>query len=710
MRVKKNYTLAKKLILTTLLFFYFGSCFATASESHIDTDVVVIVDTSVSMKEPGMDPERVSLLVSKLLNDVVPGTLSYIRLLDLSTDGSLLPSKPTGKKGECPENAAEMCSEVEAEGDWSQMAYDNTFGMLTRPTRGDAGFKRELETHLEQRSGNSQFHLAFSSARGKLKNAKGDNKHIIWLSDGRTDHEPPLLREITKAKQEDIQVEAIVFGAGDTRLAKQAGLPSRQIHSPAELMKAIADIFRKVVHAPYDVSSVLTSSPNFEMLPHIKEAWVIVYGDETLSGATLQQPNGKSVNTSFAQDSWAGAGAYRVAYIENPEEGEWVISATEGGVDVAYAVIQNSSLYPFLERPEKAFLDTETSLVATIKSGNSAAITNKRLTKDSQIHANIEGKSYLLNDDGRGGDEKAGDGLFSGVVVFRKEGGNRVELTLKNDYTNRISVYSVEASGSFLYTGESPFKVDFGQLTHNSKVCQEVILKAKHKGVISFEQDVIHALPAEHSLFASTSENPEKLSLKPNEPFNLCLQVSETAPSSSIEDEELFLIKVANGTASDQQVIFSVSWEVEGLSFLERWLLLLLLILGLIALIIIALGYILPKRFQSTLHIAMGADLEELEEFVPMQLKRMPKVGIGFYRNAQAYIHDDFRVMGTGKSASVRLSADVSEARVQAINGRFLRRKNAYQEWERIEESTEFRSGEVIQVGDGGLYFKLLDR
>ena len=44
---------------------------AWADNAH--DDVVVIVDTSTSMHDPGMDPERASLLVTKLLADIVPG-------------------------------------------------------------------------------------------------------------------------------------------------------------------------------------------------------------------------------------------------------------------------------------------------------------------------------------------------------------------------------------------------------------------------------------------------------------------------------------------------------------------------------------------------------------------------------------------------------------------------------------------------------------
>src|SRR5437764_783160 len=59
---------------------------ASPLSGQTTADVVVVVDTSTSISKAGMDPERTSLLVAKLLADIVPGDLAVVRLLDLSKD------------------------------------------------------------------------------------------------------------------------------------------------------------------------------------------------------------------------------------------------------------------------------------------------------------------------------------------------------------------------------------------------------------------------------------------------------------------------------------------------------------------------------------------------------------------------------------------------------------------------------------------------
>ena len=141
----------KRLIVLMLVLIGLLDCLAAQASATEDADVVVIVDTSTSMKEPGMDPDRSSLLVSKLLADIVPGNLAVVRLLGIGPDSGLLPSRPTGEFGPCPETPQEKCGKVERATDWDADARKNKFGVLTRPHRADLGYKKSLESHLDQR-------------------------------------------------------------------------------------------------------------------------------------------------------------------------------------------------------------------------------------------------------------------------------------------------------------------------------------------------------------------------------------------------------------------------------------------------------------------------------------------------------------------------------------------------------------------------------
>src|SRR6185312_7840570 len=207
-----------------------------AAQEQAKADVVVVVDTSTSMREPGMDPERASLLVTKLLTDIVPGDLAVVRLLDLHSDEDVLPSRRTGETMPCSEDPTRTCNRVEEAINWEAAARSKKLGALVRPSRGDTGYKQQLERHLEQRANNSLFHLALRAGQGifdEHRKAGGQSRDvprtIIWLSDGTSDA-PDAVREVLhELAAEGTVVEPIVFGRGDTALAKSAGLTPLQV-------------------------------------------------------------------------------------------------------------------------------------------------------------------------------------------------------------------------------------------------------------------------------------------------------------------------------------------------------------------------------------------------------------------------------------------------------------------------------------------------
>ncbi len=142
------------------------ACLPAAAQDSAVADAVVVVDTSTSMHDPGMDPERASLLVTKLLADIVPGDLAVVRLLDLQGDEKDLPSRETGETMPCAEDPSQTCNRVEPVGDWQAAARSRKLGALIRAARGDAAYKQELEGHLEQKTNSSMFFLAFRAVQG----------------------------------------------------------------------------------------------------------------------------------------------------------------------------------------------------------------------------------------------------------------------------------------------------------------------------------------------------------------------------------------------------------------------------------------------------------------------------------------------------------------------------------------------------------------
>lgn len=689
---------------------------ALAAQEPVTADAVVIVDTSLSMRNPGMDPERTSLLVTKLLADLVPGELAAVRLLDLHDDGDLLPSRETGRSEPCPEDPSRMCGVVEPASDWYADARAQRLGSLVRPARGDRKFKTELEGHLEQTIGNSYFGLAFRAAQGVFDqhpSQPGVPRTVIWLSDGSADDEPFLKQAIAELKGAGVAVEAIIFGRGDPRLAREAGLEVRQTSSPAELMRAFAGAFRRIVQAPYQIDNLVSAEPRFEMKPNVEEAWVVVYGDPTLGEVTLETPDGRRQPAEYASESWPTAGAYRVAYLRRPQAGRWTVRAQAGGFGVAYAVVQRSALAPDLLEPESAVAGSPTTLVAGVTAGlGGDPVSDPELLRDLTLTAEIEGRVLTFIDDGTAGDEAAGDGRFAASFVFQRSGDTPVRLRLSGEVVERTVEEKVRVSGLFRYTGGA-VELDLGTLGVDTTACRSLTFTAEHQGEIPFELERLRPLPSGHELearFAGGTLRPggAAQTLGPGEALEVCLATSPRATSSKAAGEEWLALRVAGSDSAEQRVPIRLRWTVEGLTFWQRWGWLILSILGVLVLVFIVGGYVLPKRFSGTLAVTFVPERDELDEQTPQPVRQWKGVGIGFYRNARAYLHADFRLSGRPQGAVACLHAERGGPQVLPGRGAALWRETIDGDWDSVRaQGRRARAGDVYRVGEQGPFFRI---
>jgi hypothetical protein len=568
---------------------------ATGADQAV-ADVVVIVDTSVSMKEPGMDPERTSLLVAKLFSDIVPGDLAVVRVLDLEVDKRLLPSRDTGRMEPCSEDPHRSCHVVEATSDWMADARKGRFGALARPARGDLAYKARLDSHLAQVSNNSPFELAFAAAQGVFDEhgKRQTPRTVVWLSDGRPDHPQPLRQAIAQMAAKGTAVEAVVFGHGDVSLARDAGLAVRQASGPAQLVKAFAGAFRRIVQAPYEIDSEVAASFAFEMKPNVQEAWVVIYGDDSLRAASIRGARG-AVEADYAHDSFPGAGAYRVAYLERPASGRWTVEVHGGGPRAAFAVVQRSALVPVLLAPTTATAGAKVQLVAGLAAeAGGALVVDPGVLAATRMSALVENRWIDLADDGANGDAARGDGRFSGWAEFQAVGDTRVRVRAVNPLLDRTAEAVVQVSR------------------------------------------VVH------------------------------------------------------------------------LTFWQHWGRYILAILGVLLALIVILGFVLPKRFQPSLAVTFVPDRWELDEQTPQPVAQWKGVGSGFYRNARAFLHPNYRLSGNPSGALAGLFAEGSGMRVGPGRGTQLSRETLDGGWEAVEAAgRRGRGGDVYRIGDGGPFFRI---
>jgi hypothetical protein len=690
--------------------------YATAAE-NARADVAVIVDTSTSMTEPGMDPERASLLVAKLLADIVPGDLAVIRLLDLGDDKALLPSRPTGKTMPCKEDVKKTCNILAPTADWDADARAQRYGALIRPSRADADYKRALERHLQQAINNSLFNLAFQAALGVFDQHAGNAapRAVIWLSDGHADNEALLQKAVDQAKAGGASIEAIVFGAGDVGLPQRMGVAVLQASTPAAIMKAFANAFRRIVQAPYRIDNLLSAEPRFEMKRNVNEAWIVVYGDSSLASAEIEGPGG-AAQADYATDSWPAAGAYRVAYLQRPRAGQWTVKARGGGAGVAYAVIQRSELMPVLSSPAQALAGVEVPLAVEIRAGaDGEIITDPDLLQDAAITAEIEGRAIRLLDNGEPGDAAAHDGRYGGLAIFAQAGEIPVRLHLQSALAERANLATVQVGGRFSYSG-GPLELDLGKLGVGAESCRPLRFPADHQGAVAFELKSLKTPPSGHLLemrmpSGFLSADGGAAPLKPGEALNLCLKTTARVSSSQADGEPWLALQVAGSDKPEHQIVLKLRWQVLGLSFWALWGWLVWTLLALATAVLILLGFILPQRFQGALALVFVPEREDLDEQSPQPIKQWRGVGAGFYRSARAYLHPDYRLSGKERGALAGLFAERGGARVAPGAGASLFRETLQGDWAPVPVAgCRCRAGDVYRVGHHGPYFRIVAR
>jgi hypothetical protein len=102
---------------------------------------------------------------------------------------------------------------------------------------------------------------------------------------------------------------------------------------------------------------------------------------------------------------------------------------------------------------------------------------------------------------------------------------------------------------------------------------------------------------------------------------------------------------------------------------------------------------------------------DELDEQSPQPVKQWPGVGIGFYRNARAYLHPDYRLSGNPQGALASLHAEKGGTRAMPGRGLSLFRETLEADWENVvAQGRRARAGDVYRIRERGPYFRIATR
>ena len=196
--------------------------------------------------------------------------------------------------------------------------------------------------------------------------------------------------------------------------------------------------------------------------------------------------------------------------------------------------------------------------------------------------------------------------------------------------------------------------------------------------------------------------------LGPGEPLQLCLIANSNAPSFSGKGEHGLDLRLAGSTSSDAIAPIRVSWVVQGLTWWQRQRRTMLALLSLVVFFIGIYGYVHPQRFPRSLAITFVSRRQEMDQQTPQSIARSGGTGVGWYRDARAYLHQDFRLDGKRAGAVAVLTAISSGTQVQGGEGSTLYRETIEGNWEPLPVGgRRAGGGEVYRVGDEGPFFRI---
>ncbi len=170
--------------------------------------------------------------------------------------------------------------------------------------------------------------------------------------------------------------------------------------------------------------------------------------------------------------------------------------------------------------------------------------------------------------------------------------------------------------------------------------------------------------------------------------------------------EHWLTLAVSGSDEPAHRVAVHATWVVEGLPWWQRYLWLILTVLGLLVLGFVAGGFIYPNRLPRALAVSFVADRDDLDDTSPQPIAAWKGTGIGFYRHARAFLHADYRISGSSKGAVVGLEAEARGCRVRPATS-MLHRETLDGDWEPVslDGRSARRPGTCIASARSGPFF-----
>jgi hypothetical protein len=161
------------------------------------------------------------------------------------------------------------------------------------------------------------------------------------------------------------------------------------------------------------------------------------------------------------------------------------------------------------------------------------------------------------------------------MVTLTEPGVLPGKLRAVNSFLDAKTAFDIKVSGHFLCP-KCVISLEFGTIKAGQEVCRELKLGGEHDGAVPFEIKLTRGLPSDHQLTLRSEKGRHSpggppLAMSPGDHKELCLSTTPSAGASSAVGDEWGNLAAAGRVDPNATVPLKLAWEVQPLSFWERW-------------------------------------------------------------------------------------------------------------------------------------------
>lgn len=394
-----------------------GSACPAADKTHAGIDVVLVMDSSGSMKKT--DPERRRVAAAKL----------FIALLGQDDRVGVI--------------------------SFSDAGYP-VIGLASAHARAQQEKLFKAVDKISSKGAHTNLHAGLQSARDMLvrEGSAGRAQYILFMSDGKmdtgsqqrnTELGQKIRRELLPSiEKQGTRVYALAFtAASDSEWMQTMATTTQGLYRVAATDKDLHAVFATFFESSKSPDMLPIEGGRFLADSSIEEVNIVASKENSKVQVSLEDPNGQRHNATKPGPGirWVTNAGFDLITLPHPKPGTWKLLSTSGQ-SKAYIVTdlgiatdtQNADLPAHAEPVVQAWL-----------SRGGEVVTQKEILASTQFLAEIkrpDGRMVKLSllDNAELGDKTAGDGLYAGSLEVYLPGAHELRLVAKSPTFERSVV------------------------------------------------------------------------------------------------------------------------------------------------------------------------------------------------------------------------------------------------------------------------------